>query len=108
MMEEETMPAVVACGSNHTASISRRGELFTWGFASSGELGQGSWTPLEVSVPRQAYSSTRIVSIAAGGAHTLAIAENGSLWSCGSNKKGQLGTGHMQDIGRLTRVNVLE
>jgi alpha-tubulin suppressor-like RCC1 family protein len=37
------MPAVVACGSSHTASISRRGELFTFGLASSGELGHAAW-----------------------------------------------------------------
>lgn len=107
-MEEETMPAVVACGANHTASISRRGELFTWGFGSNGELGHGSWTALEVPVPRQAYAATRIVSLAAGAEHTLAIAENGSLWCCGSNKRGQLGTNHMQDVGRLTKVAALE
>lgn len=107
--EEETMPAVVACGSHHSASISRRGELFTWGLGSSGELGLGHWTPLELAVPRQCYlSQTRIVSIAAGANHTLAIAENGSLFSCGKNRQGQLGLNHLQDTHRLTKVTTLE
>ena len=47
------MPAVVACGSSHTGSISRRGELFTWGLASSGELGHTGWTPIELNCPTQ-------------------------------------------------------
>jgi alpha-tubulin suppressor-like RCC1 family protein len=38
-MEEEITPAVVACGSEYTASITRRGQLLTWGLGSRGELG---------------------------------------------------------------------
>ncbi|PNW75480.1 hypothetical protein CHLRE_12g528350v5 [Chlamydomonas reinhardtii] len=106
--EEETMPAVVACGSSHTASISRRGELFMWGLGSSGELGLGQWSPLELAVPRQCLVSTRIVSIAAGANHTLAIAETGALWSCGRGRDGQLGLGTNMDHPRLTRIPTLE
>ncbi|GIL46666.1 hypothetical protein Vafri_3601 [Volvox africanus] len=107
-MEEETMPAVVACGSSHTASISRRGELFMWGLGSSGELGLGQWSPLELPVPRQCLVQTRIVSIAAGAHHTLAIAETGALWSCGRGRHGQLGLGGAMDNPRLTRIPTLE
>ncbi|EFJ45476.1 hypothetical protein VOLCADRAFT_82232 [Volvox carteri f. nagariensis] len=107
-MEEETMPAVVACGSSHTASISRRGELFMWGLGSSGELGLGQWSPLELPVPRQCLVQTRIVSIAAGAHHTLAIAETGALWSCGRGRHGQLGLGGVVDSPRLTRIPTLE
>lgn len=99
------MAAVVACGSNHSASISRRGELFMWGLGSSGELGMGQWTPLEVNIPRQCTVQTRIVSIAAGAHHTLAIGETGGLWSCGRGRYGQLGLGGLQDNPRLTRVH---
>ncbi|PNH12742.1 putative E3 ubiquitin-protein ligase [Tetrabaena socialis] len=107
-MEEETMPAVVACGSHHSASISRRGELFMWGLGSSGELGLGQWSPMELTVPRQCLVQTRIVSIAAGANHTLAIAETGALWSCGRGKQGQLGLGAIADNPRLTRIPTLE
>jgi E3 ubiquitin-protein ligase HERC3 len=37
--------AVVHAGSSHSMAISRRGELFTWGLSSSGELGHGTWSP---------------------------------------------------------------
>ena len=84
--------AVVSAGSSHSASISRRGELYTWGLASSGELGHGGWTPIEVSVPRMITSlqRTRIVSVACGANHTLAISESGQLWSCGRGRHGQV------------------
>mgnify|MGYP001806821539 CR=1 FL=1 len=48
---------------------------------------------LQVNVPLRAYLSThpdlRIVSVACGHSHTLAIAETGSVWSCGRNGDGQ-------------------
>lgn len=77
------------------AVLSRRGELYTWGLASSGELGHGGWTPIEVSVPRMITSlqRTRIVSVACGANHTLAISETGQLWSCGRGRHGQVCTG---------------
>ncbi|MEW5306216.1 MAG: hypothetical protein WDW38_009071 [Sanguina aurantia] len=102
--EEETMPAVVAGGNHHSASISRRGELFMWGLGSHGELGLGHWRSFEVNIPRQCIADTRIVSIAAGKCHTLAIAENGSLWACGKGTSGQLGLGNTADSSRLARL----
>ena len=104
-MEEETMPAVVACGSRHSTCISRRGELFSWGLNKSGELGLGRWSSLEVSGPIQCpLFQVRIVSVACGHSHTLAIGESGSLWSCGSNDFGQLGLGNQIDSPRLQMV----
>lgn len=38
-MEEEITPAVVTCGNSHTACITRRGMLYTWGLGNRGELG---------------------------------------------------------------------
>lgn len=105
----EVQVAVVAAGSSHTAGISRHGELFSWGLASSGELGHGGWTPIEVSVPRLVTSlaRTRVVSVAAGANHTLAISEAGQLWSCGRGRHGQLGHGHLHDEGVLRLVEAL-
>ena len=99
--------AVVNAGSSHTTAISRRGELFTWGLASSGELGHGGWTPIEVPVPRMVSNlgRTRIVSVCAGDNHTLAISESGQLWSCGRGRHGQLGHGHFHDEGMMTLIS---
>jgi alpha-tubulin suppressor-like RCC1 family protein len=106
--EEETMPAVVSCGAHHSTSISRRGELFAWGLDSNGELGLGRWASIEVALPRQCLlAQVRIVSVACGTNHTLAIAEVGHLWSCGRNKYGQLGIGNTHDSSRLQKVQNL-
>ena len=108
--EAKPPPAVVACGNSHSMCISRRGELFTWGLASSGELGHGGRIPLGVPVPcqvRGALVNLRVVSISAGGNHSLAITEDGTLWSCGRGNSGQLGHGTQMNEGALRRVEHL-
>ncbi|GAX76064.1 hypothetical protein CEUSTIGMA_g3507.t1 [Chlamydomonas eustigma] len=108
-LEEETMPAVVANGTHYSTCISRRGELFAWGLGTYGELGLGRWSVLEVPSPRQCpLSQIRVVSVACGARHTLAIGESGSLWSCGKNSSGQLGSGNHLDNHRLQLVHNLQ
>ncbi|CAI5961358.1 unnamed protein product [Closterium sp. NIES-65] len=41
-------------------------------------------------------SSKRIVAVASGRNHSLAVADDGSAWAWGSNKHGQLGTGSLK------------
>lgn len=107
-LEEETMAAVVSCGSHHSACMSRRGELFSWGLGRSGELGQGQWAKLEVTTPFQCQlPHVRVVSVSCGASHTLAIGESGLLWSCGNNSTGQLGHGSLVDCSRLQIVQNL-
>ena len=100
----------VACGSSHTAAVTRSGALYTWGLASSGELGHGGWTPIELNVPRlvQALMDTTIVAVSCGANHTLAVGKCGGLWSCGRGRHGQLGHGHFHDEGPLARVEALK
>lgn len=102
------MPAVVSCGQHHSTCMSRRGELFAWGLARSGELALGRWAPLELSTPRQCpLPQVRVVSVACGSSHTLAISETGSLWASGRNACGQLGLGNLLDSARLQLVQNL-
>ena len=99
----------VVCGASHSAAILPSGKLFTWGLASSGELGHGGWTPIELAVPRRVGSlgSLRVSVVAAGSNHTLAVATDGSLWSCGRGRHGQLGHGAWHDAGPFARVEGL-
>lgn len=56
-MEEEITPAVVACGSEYTTSITRRGQLLTWGLGSRGELGHELPNAGEVGAPHSAATA---------------------------------------------------
>ena len=98
-------PAVVVCGHSHTLSLSRRGEVFSWGLASSGELGYPG-AGVEAPLPRRvdALSRLRVVSVSAGGHHSMCITEDGALWTCGRGRHGQLGHGEFVDEAPLERV----
>ena len=41
LQEEEITAAVVTCGESHSACITRRGMLYTFGLGSAGQLGLG-------------------------------------------------------------------
>ena len=101
--------SVIACGGNHTCAVTGEGKLITWGLASSGELGHGGWTPIEISVPRLVASlrDVRVTSVSAGANHTMVVSECGGVWTCGRGRHGQLGHGHFHDSGPLQRVQAL-
>ena len=99
----------VRCGASHCAALSPDGVLLTWGLASSGELGHGGWTPIEVDAPRAVASmaAVKVAQVAAGANHTGAVAERGGLWTCGRGRHGQLGHGHFHDAGPLRRLDAM-
>ncbi|XP_016124312.1 E3 ubiquitin-protein ligase HERC2-like [Sinocyclocheilus grahami] len=106
-LEEPTMIAVfsgrpagkqvihIACGSTYSAAITADGELYTWGRGNYGRLGHGSsedqTTPLLVS----ALKGIKVIDVACGSgdAQTLAVTENGQVWSWGDGDYGKLGRG---------------
>ncbi|XP_054929802.1 E3 ubiquitin-protein ligase HERC2 isoform X6 [Dermacentor andersoni] len=85
----------ISCGSSHSAAITSSGELYTWGLGEYGRLGHGdNLTQLR---PKQvlALSGQRIVQVACGSrdAQTLALAEDGTVYSWGDGDFGKLGRG---------------
>jgi alpha-tubulin suppressor-like RCC1 family protein len=93
----------VAAGASHTCGIMSDQSLWCWGDNSHGQLGIGSTiaqsTPASVTTTEIAWSR-----IAAGTAHTCALANDGSLWCWGSNSDGQLGTGSNESHQSPVRV----
>ena len=49
----------------------------------------------------------RMLSVSAGGSHSLAICENGELWACGRGRHGQLGFGNFDDATTLRPITSL-
>jgi alpha-tubulin suppressor-like RCC1 family protein len=92
----------IAAGSNHSLALDSRGIVWAWGDNGSGQLGNGSFSYPPDSSPYIAWPVTfpepvKIIAIAAGGMHTLALDSNGSLWTWGSNQFGQLGLSSFAD-----------
>jgi alpha-tubulin suppressor-like RCC1 family protein len=81
--------ANVAAGNQHCVAVKTNGTLWSWGFNSSGQLGQGNTD--RRSSPVQIGSLTDWRSVTAGGNFSIAVKMNGTLWSWGQNQYGQLG-----------------
>ncbi len=92
----------VACGGWHSCALLETGELYTWGYNGSGQLGLPS-SVIKTSRPilvqsryfPEGISGIRINHVACGWEHTLALGLDSSdkqyVFSFGSNTFGQLG-----------------
>ena len=87
----------IAAGDSHSMFLLNNGNVLTWGDNSSGQLGIGSIVssliPVRVLKADSSDPLENIVSISAGAFHTLALNNEGHIWSFGLNAKGQLGNG---------------
>jgi alpha-tubulin suppressor-like RCC1 family protein len=93
----------VSAGVGFSMAIKTDGTLWGWGDNVYGEIGiPGSLIYL---TPQQVGTATDWQTVSAGfGYQTLAIKTNGSLWVCGYNSFGQLGTGDNNDRNTLTQL----
>ncbi|XP_075873601.1 RCC1 and BTB domain-containing protein 1-like [Nelusetta ayraudi] len=98
----------VACGSHHSLARTHDGEVFAWGFNSSGQLGSGCTgnqpSPRKVTF---ALQGKVVVGVSCGQTSSMALVDNGEVYSWGSNSNGQLGLGNNCNQQRPTRVLAL-
>ena len=89
-----------------SAAIDIKGNLYVWGFDQylhkvvTSQTNQDS-TPVMVSFPS---GVTKWISIAAGQAHMIALADDGNLYAWGLNNHGQLGDSTTQNDSALVMV----
>lgn len=82
----------VSLGTHHTAVIKNDSTLYMWGDNYKGELGNGKSGYYEYSdTPIMIMENVRCVSL--GFLHSAAVTTDGSLYTWGCNRKGQLGNG---------------
>jgi len=87
----------ISAGPNHPLALDTNGMIWAWGNNQLSKLGNGSHTKSLTAVcvldPRSSNPITNMIAIAAGDYHSLAVAEDGTIWSWGNNNVGQLGNG---------------
>ena len=77
----------VACGREHSAAISARGNAYTWGLNTQGALGLGpQFTATDV--PLMVGTLSNLKSVACGSHTTFFVSEKGDVRACGSNHFG--------------------
>lgn len=99
--EERVKVARVAVGNRYTAAVSDRGVLYTWGKAAFGRLGHGDREDL--SRPRlvEGLLNVNVVDISCSGssdAHTIALTDEGAVYSFGDSDDGKLGRDDKHDV----------
>ena len=83
----------VAAGEYHALALRSDGTVWSWGTASYGALGDGAKAGSGRNSPGQVLDLTGAIAIAAGSAHSVALKSDGTVWTFGSNRQGQLGLG---------------
>jgi YD repeat-containing protein len=85
----------LALGHDHALLLKNDGTLLSGGTNIDGQLGNGASTPSGTTVvvvgPGGTGSLSGITAISAGYAHSLALKNDGTVWSWGSDAYGQLG-----------------
>ena len=97
----------ISVGGYHTVGIKTDGTLWAWGANDSGQLAIG-FTSNELSLtPKKIGTDNNWSAIAAGGEHTLALKNDGTMWAwgaAGSNRYGQIGDGQSSGNLSLTQI----
>jgi alpha-tubulin suppressor-like RCC1 family protein len=81
----------VAAGVYHGLALTSTGAVLAWGWNIVGQLCNGRTNDSDVPVHMKLPGGTKVIRIAAGFAHSLAVTSNGVVFSCGKNYDGQLG-----------------
>lgn len=83
-------PKRMAIGSTSVVGVKADGTVWSWGNGSYGALGDGQAYSRQAT-PTQIPNMTNFMEVATGGYHYLALRKDGTVWSWGDNKCGQLG-----------------
>ena len=93
----------VAMGRYHSIALAEDGTVFTWGFNNDGELGNNTITSssVPIKVLMGSYSGTaflgdnpsnKIIAVSAGNVHSMALAQDGTVYTWGNYNIGNSNT----------------
>jgi alpha-tubulin suppressor-like RCC1 family protein len=96
----------LAGGDQHSLALTSKGQVLAWGFNSFGELGDGSTTDSDLPVKVKLPAGTKVIGIAAGSDHSLALTSKGHVLAWGENGFGELGDGNTTNSDLPVKVKL--
>uniref|UniRef100_A0A8C1NU74 Regulator of chromosome condensation (RCC1) and BTB (POZ) domain containing protein 2 n=1 Tax=Cyprinus carpio TaxID=7962 RepID=A0A8C1NU74_CYPCA len=96
----------IACGQLCSMAVLDNGETYGWGYNCNGQLGLGNNGNQQTPCRIAALQGINIIQVACGYAHTLALTDEGFVYSWGANSYGQLGTGNKSNQAVPTLINM--
>lgn len=83
----------IAAGSYHSLAVTADGRVWSWGNNAEGQLGRAHVNFANAPEHLSHIAHIQFKQVGAGAAHSVALAQNGRLYSWGANSVGQLGNG---------------
>ncbi len=91
----------IAAGRHHTLALKDDGTVWAWGSNEYGQLGDATNDstnkPVQVRGPGGQGHLSVAIAISAGCFHSIALREDGNVWTWGLNEYGQLGDDTVED-----------
>ena len=106
-IETEAKFKEISAGFGHSLAIDEFGNIWSWGRNNYGQLGDGTKSnsnmPIKIDM-----GETKFKEIVAGDYYSLALDENGNIWSWGRNDEGQLGDGTKNNSNMPIKIDMGE
>jgi alpha-tubulin suppressor-like RCC1 family protein len=90
-------------GESHILTLTTEGKVWVMGGNEFGQLGNGSFEG-EALEPTKIAGLDAIIATSTGGNHSVALKKDGSVWTWGLNRTGQLGNGTTQNSAVPNKV----
>eukprot|EP01126_Amoeba_proteus_P014060 TRINITY_DN1608_c0_g1_i1.p1 TRINITY_DN1608_c0_g1~~TRINITY_DN1608_c0_g1_i1.p1 ORF type:complete len:306 (-),score=54.64 TRINITY_DN1608_c0_g1_i1:734-1651(-) len=100
----------ISAGKSHSIALTARGNIYVWGKGKHGQLGLGlGLSTLDCLQPKALVSEHIFVSVIASNTCSVALSEEGVIYTWGSCTEGRLGHGFSQEIcWRPNKISGLE
>ena len=95
----------VSAGRTHALAVTTEGKVVAWGSNGAGQLGNGETVfETEKPVAVTGMNNALSVTVGGGGSFALVVKSDHSLWACGINDRGQLGSGTIQGSAEYIKI----
>ena len=94
----------VVCGHRHTIALTAQRQLWAWGNNESFQLGLGTSFPKVVKRPVRVEGLTNVEQVSCGTEHSVAVVQDGSLYTWGQGEGGLLGHGDCKSHSKPTKL----
>ncbi|XP_017138352.1 probable E3 ubiquitin-protein ligase HERC2 [Drosophila miranda] len=84
----------IECGAQFSLALTRAGEVWTWGKGDYYRLGHGGDQHVRKPQPIGGLRGRRVIHVAVGALHCLAVTDAGQVYAWGDNDHGQQGSGN--------------
>ena len=83
----------IEAADQHSMAVKSDGSVWTWGSNLGGQLGLGNSNIRYQMTPVQVPWLTNVIAVSGGTLNSMALQNNGTVWSWGENSYGQVGDG---------------